>query len=112
MKNNTLIKYLRKKNGEPRGVAVAVREGDRVFYGFSLRNPVDKWNKHKGIEIATQRALAGNYNLPEASNTISEIVAGYRHLSDRAVKYFKDLPKENVEFVGKVHSFKNVFIYK
>lgn len=109
MNNNTLIKYLRTKNGEPRGVAVAVRKGDEVFYGYSLRNPVDRWNKHKGLEIATHRAFARVYNLPQASNTISEIIESYKHLSDRAVKYFKDLPKDNVEFEPELNPFTNQF---
>lgn len=98
--NKTLIKYIRNKKGQPRGVAVAVRDGDEVCYGFSLRNPLDKWDKHKGIEIATHRALAPVYSLPQASDTIGEITEAYKHLSDRAVKYFKDVPKENIEFEG------------
>lgn len=95
---NTLISYIRNNKGEPKGVVVAVREGDEVFYGYSLCSPKDKWNKKQGVKIATARALARIYNLPKSSKSCEQIVDSVQRLSNRAVKYFKDVPKENIVF--------------
>jgi hypothetical protein len=43
--------------------------------------------------------LSKNYDLPEAENTLKELEDCFRHLSNRAINYFKDLPKEKVEFI-------------
>jgi hypothetical protein len=95
---HTLIRYIRNKKGQPRGVVVALRDKNEVCYGYSICNPIDPWNKHKGLKIAVARALAREYELPKAENTIKQIMEGYDNLSKRAVKYFKDIPKELVEF--------------
>lgn len=95
---NTLINYIRNKKGEPRGVVVAVKNEGEVLYGYSLCNPVDKWNKQRGVKIAIARALSDGYNLPEASNSAKMVIERFEHLSDRALKYFKDLPSEMVKF--------------
>lgn len=95
---NTLINYIRNKKGEPRGVVVAVKDKDEVVYGYSLCNPVDRWNKQQGVKIAIARALSDGYNLPEASNSAKMVVEKFEHLSDRALKYFKDLPIDKVKF--------------
>jgi hypothetical protein len=94
----TLIKYIRNKKGQPRGVVVALRDNDEVCYGYSICNPIDPWNKHKGLKIAVARALAREYELPKAENTTKQIMEGYTNLSKRAVNYFKDLPKDKIEF--------------
>ena len=94
-----LVKYIRNKKGEPRGVVVAIRDGDEVCYGYSLcHSTKDKWDKAKGLQIAEHRAFAKEYKLPEAPNTLKVIEDAYRHISKRAVNYFKDLPRENVAF--------------
>lgn len=93
-----LIRYIRNKKGQPRGVVVALRDNDEVCYGYSICNPIDPWNKHKGLKIAVARALAREYELPQAENTTKQIREGYVNLSKRAVNYFKDLPKDKVEF--------------
>jgi hypothetical protein len=95
----TLIRYIRNRRGEPRGVAVVLRDEDEICYGYSLCNPVDRWDKQKGLKIAVSRALSKNYDLPEAENTLKELEDCFRHLSNRAINYFKDLPKEKVEFI-------------
>lgn len=95
---HTLIRYIRNKKGQPRGVVVALRDNNEVCYGYSICNPIDPWNKHKGLKIAIARALAREYELPQAENTNKLIMEGYVNLSKRAVNYFKDLPKDNVEF--------------
>ena len=95
---HTLIRYIRNKKGQPRGVVVALRDNNEVCYGYSICNPIDPWNKHRGLKIATARALAREYELPKAENTNKLIMEGYANLSKRAVNYFKDLPKDKVEF--------------
>lgn len=94
-----LLKYIRNKKGEPRGVVVAIRKGDEVNYGYSLcHSTKDKWDRHTGIIIAEYRALSESYKLPKAENTQKIIEKAFSDLSKRAVNYFKDLPRENVEF--------------
>lgn len=95
---NTLINYIRNKKGEPRGVVVAVKNEGEVLYGYSLCNPSDKWDKKQGVKIAISRAMSDEYDLPKASNTNKIIIEKIEHLSNRALKYFKDLPSEMVKF--------------
>ena len=95
---HTLIRYIRNKKGQPRGVIVALRDNNEVCYGYSICNPIDPWNKHKGLKIAVARALAREYELHKAENTTKHILEGYTNLSKRAVNYFKDLPKDKIEF--------------
>jgi hypothetical protein len=94
----TLIRYIRNKKGQPRGVVVALRDNNEVCYGYSICNPIDRWDRHEGLNRAISRAKEREYDLPTAPNTIKQIVEGYENLSKRAVKYFKDLPREMVEF--------------
>ncbi len=95
---HTLIRYIRNKKGRPHGVVVALRDNNEVCYGYSICNPVDRWDRHEALERAINRALEREYELPTAPNTIKKILEGYDNLSKRAVKYFKDLPREMVEF--------------
>lgn len=93
----TVIKqYIRDEKKNPRGVAVAVRENDEVFYGFSLCNPKDKYNKDQGLKIALARALAPNYLLPQSGETSDAVLKAYDELQARALRYFKDLEYSKV----------------
>lgn len=93
----TVIKqYIRDKKGNPRGVAVAVRDNGEVFYGFSLCNPSDRYDKNQGLTIAVSRALAPSYHLPIAENTCKTVLRAYENLEARALRYFKDIPYSNV----------------
>jgi len=95
---HTLIRYIRNKKGQPRGVVVALRDKNEVCYGYSICNPIDPWNKHKGLKIAIARALAREYELPKAENTVKQIMEGYVNISNRALKYFKDIEERNIIF--------------
>lgn len=96
---NTLIKYIRNKKGEPRGVVVAVRNLDHVGYGYALCSPKDKWCKIKGLRIALTRASTlKDYPLPTVSTTEEIITKEFEALSKRAVKYFKNIPLERAAF--------------
>jgi hypothetical protein len=79
-------------------VAIAIKLNGQVFYGYSLCNPCDKYNKEFGINIAVNRALADQYSLPESPETIRTIVAKFKNLEARALRYFKDLAPENIVF--------------
>lgn len=96
----TVIKeYIRNKKNDPRGVAVAVKDGDQVFYGYSLCNPCDKYNKEFGMNIAIKRALAKDgYALPDSPETVRRIVERFLSLEQRALRYFKDVDPENIRF--------------
>ncbi len=98
--NTKITKYIRNKKGQPRGVVVAIRSGDEVTYGYSLcHSTKDKWDKKKGIQIAEHRALSDKpYLLPKAPNTQRMVQDAFQYISNRAVKYFKDLPKEKSAF--------------
>ena len=95
---NTLINYIRKEDNTPRGVIVAVRKGDELFYGYSLRNPIDRWDKKLGLTKALARANAKEYQLPVVTDRNLDVLRAFSKMERRALKYFKDLPKDNRKF--------------
>ena len=94
---NVLINYLRDEKKNPRGVIVAVRKDDEVNYGYSLYNPVDKWDRELGIKKAIARANAEEYNLPEVDERYEVVLDGIKRMEKRALKYFKDLDPKKVQ---------------
>ena len=93
---NTLINYIRNDDGTPYGVVVATRIGDNVHFGYSFQNPIDKWDRKKGLKIALSRAEAGSYEMPISSSKRFDALAfAYRELEKRAMKYFKEIPTQN-----------------
>jgi hypothetical protein len=94
----TVIKeYIRNtETNQPRGLALAVRVGDEVFYGYSLLNTtMDQFSKELGTKIATKRALSPQYQLPKVQDREAMVLTAFEKL-ERALKYFKDIPSENV----------------
>ena len=82
----------------PRGIAVAIREGDKILYGFSLLNTrLDRWDKKLGLKIAMARAYATAYNLPQVQNRESLVLDAFDILQKRAANYFKDISPENTK---------------
>jgi hypothetical protein len=105
MKNNTkqtiLKTYIRDNNNNPRGVAVAVRNDDRVSYGFSLLNNYrDKFNKKIGTAIAINRASQTSYELPEVPERETLVLDAFINLEKRSLKYFKDINPDNIVLKG------------
>jgi hypothetical protein len=101
MKQTLIKEYIRDKKNNPYGVAVAVKDEttNQVFYGFSICNKVDKYDKNRGIAIAVNRALSKDgYSLPESPATVRAIMIRFKSLEDRAVRYFKDIPQEYIRF--------------
>lgn len=96
---NIIRQFIRDRKNNPRGFVVAVRNENEVFYGYSLCNPIDRFNKALGIKIAIARALSGEYFLPICVNTQNDIESNFKKLESRALKYFKDLPEENVRLL-------------
>lgn len=76
-----LVKYVRDKHRNPRGVIVAVGNG---MVGFSLANRKDKFDKELGKSIALNRAFQGfNVDIPRS------IFEEFHHMMDRSERYFK-----------------------
>jgi hypothetical protein len=94
----TMIKeYIRDNKYNPRGVVVAVKENDQVYYGYSLCSPHDNYNKETAMKIALNRALSEKgFTLPKVPATRELIFDRFRSVEARALNYFKDVPKENV----------------
>lgn len=93
----TLINYIRDKQNNPKGVVVAVRDDDEIFYGFSLCNPVDKWDKQLGIKKAIARARASEYKLPDVLDRRQLVFDAIQKIQNRALNYFKDIPEDKVK---------------
>jgi hypothetical protein len=99
----TIIRhYIRdKETKQPRGVAVAVKNEGKIDYGFSLCNTrLDKWDKKHGEKIAVARALAPSYKLPGVKEREEAVLEAFENLEKRCIKYFKDLPYEDVALKG------------
>jgi len=86
--NKTLMQYVRDRKGNPRGVVIADSLDNNIRLGWSYANfrAGDKFNKKRGIEIASGRLETGtNQTVPNDVIPILENMAG------RAKKYFKVL---------------------
>lgn len=98
----TVIKrYIRNsETKQPRGIAIAVRKNDEVFYGYSLLNTtMDKFNKELGLNIAMNRAMADEYQLPTVLDREAMVMDAFNHLEKRAMKYFKDLSPDKIKLM-------------
>lgn len=94
--------YIRDDKYNPRGVVVAIKENDQVYYGYSLCSPHDRYDKSTAMKIAINRALSDKeINLPTSPVTCQLIFDRFRSIEARALNYFKDIPQENVriEFI-------------
>ena len=98
MKQTILKEYIRNtETKQPRGVAVAIRENDEIFYGYSLLNTTrDKFDRELGLKIATKRAFSLSYQLPKVLDREAMVIGAFDRLEARAVKYFKDLDPSKV----------------
>lgn len=92
-----LIRYIRKSNKTPFGVAVAILENGKVSYGYSVRNKKDKWNRQTGLEVARKRASLESFTLPEVKSTNQAVLSTLEELERRALRYFKDLTPEQIK---------------
>lgn len=91
--------YIRdEQTKQPRGVALVVRNGNEIRYGYSLLNTkMDKFSKEKGTKIALARANAVKpYLLPSVPEREQLVLEAYLYLQNRAVKYFKDVYLSNI----------------
>jgi hypothetical protein len=96
-----LKRYIRNaETKQPRGVAVAIRFGNEVLYGFSLLNTnMDKFDRELGLKIAINRATAKSYSLPKVPEREVMVLSAFDHLEKRALKYFKDLDPSSVKLM-------------
>ena len=96
-KQTMIREYIRNEHGQPRGIVVAIRVGNEVFYGYSLLNvKMDRYNKNVGLTIAANRAFTGEFFLPETPERQDMVIAALKHLQTRAVRYFKDVDPKNI----------------
>ena len=85
------------RKGSPRGVAVLIRVGDDIRYGYSLLNVnADKYDKNLGIEKALYRANSDGYQWPRVPEREKMVMDAFKYLEERAIKYFKDLDPKNI----------------
>ena len=94
--------YIRNtETNQPKGIAVAIKHEGKINYGFSLCNTrLDKWDKKHGEKIAIARALAPAYKLPAVKDREASVLDAFENLEKRCIKYFKDLPYEDVALKG------------
>ena len=97
-----LVEYIRdEKTKMPRGIIVAIRENDEVRYGYSLQNTkLDKFDKNIGLNIAINRAKSPSYDLPNTKEREDMVIEGMIRISNRALKYFKDIDQDKVKFMA------------
>jgi len=85
MSVNFIRRYIRNRNGNPRGVLLAVkREDGSVGFGWSLCNRKDSYNKDFGLNIALGRAVEGSNVTPPRP-----VVKLREDFLNRAAKYFR-----------------------
>lgn len=101
MKQTVIKRYIRNsETKQPRGVAIAVRKNDEVFYGYSLLNTtMDRFDKELGFNIAMNRAMSDEYQLPKVLDRETMVLDAFNHLEKRALKYFKDLDPSKVKLM-------------
>jgi hypothetical protein len=98
----TIIKeYIRNpETNQPRGIALAIRVEDEVYYGYSLLNTtMDRFSKELGTKIAIKRALSPQYQLPKVQEREAMVLSAFEKLEKRALKYFKDIPSDKVKLM-------------
>lgn len=82
-----LVEYI-KKNGQLRGVVVAVPQDNSYAIGWSLCKKCDSFDKSFGLEIAKRRAQKHRATFNETlAHTVRPHVEKMR---ERASRYFKD----------------------
>lgn len=87
--NNMLKTYIRNEDKSPVGIAVVIKEGSDLFFGYSLTSPKDQFNKKLGTKIAVERAKKYIYSIPFVTDRGDKVIEAYANLRDRAERYFK-----------------------
>lgn len=88
----TLKKYVRsRRDRRPIGVVVSFVENNKIHYGWSLCNKLDRFDKEVGISLAIQRAvpvaqLSKNALNREVAQTVTKDLAS---MIDRSEAYFR-----------------------
>ena len=87
--SSTLISYNRDKKGNPRGVLVAVKIGDRGDFniGYAQCRKEDKFSKNMGLKIALGRATFDTYrSLNNIPHNIRKMLPSF---IKRCERYYK-----------------------
>lgn len=98
MKQQMIKTLIRDEKGQPRGLAVAIRESDGIRYGYSLVNRrLERFNKDRGVMIATARANSEKgYGLPLVPEREQLVIEAFARLQNRALRYFKDMDPKDI----------------
>lgn len=95
MKKTMIKKYIRDEKRNPHGVVVCVKQEDgKELFGYSLCNPLDKFDKKLGTAIALARATnpklkPETYLAPLVINRREAVLKSYGEIALAAEKYFK-----------------------
>jgi len=87
---NTIIQYLRRPNGIPYGVIVAVRRADgEVSVDYSLCNTKkDRFSKERALEIAVGRAMIVKHK--DCQRTLPRSISKeMQKFNQRVAKYYR-----------------------
>jgi hypothetical protein len=83
----SLIHYVREKNGTPRGVLVAVKTELSYWVGWSYCRKTDRFTKERAIDIAIGRAMAGTALLTDQMP--QQLSRDFPVFIERCKKYYK-----------------------
>lgn len=91
---HTVIQYVRDKNGNPRGVLVAVKNGNycgpqSFKVGYSLCNKKDSFSKNMALKIALGRAVSVDHCYPGVVCYPREVQKMLPAFFERCKRYYK-----------------------
>lgn len=87
-----ILQYIRNRNNQPIGIMVADIIDGTMRIGISRCNKKDRFNKNRGMAIATGRLNCEDHHNFIDEDTPSEISVQIDNFNNRARRYFK--PKQ------------------
>lgn len=96
IEKHTLVQYVRRSNGTPYGVIVAVRRPDgEVSVDFSLCNTKkDRFTKERALEIAIGRAMNSKKDEGCERRLPHSLYRHMQNFNKRVAKYYKTSVEE------------------
>jgi len=84
----TLIHYVRKNNGEPYGVLVALKGEEGYHVGYSMCRKGDRFEKRMGLQIAIGRANfdTESHSLDNVPRDLKKVLPSF---INRCKRYYK-----------------------
>lgn len=99
---NFIINHIKNKNNKPIGTFIALKTDNGVCFGYSCcMTKKETFNKKKGVEIASSRAIKRNIHVTEKDSEIPFKIRDYfKTFKDRSEKYFKEPFVNTIEDKG------------